>query len=720
MRCCSFVLLGTFCLVLCINGQKQSDVNDHNDYTSESEQVKENNTNDGGEEDIQELTDIQYVRKWQEAGQLVDKYAWPLKEVFSHLLTNILHHQVNVSDSCRLSLASYERSLRRGEYEALLLFDSFSTSQAGWLTDRIHSFGRYEQCLQSTFLSVPSRYALIQLHWPHLVNTSSQLTNRLSSDHVTGQTDRWMIHFSRHSDHFEMIPQLIAICIPSQCSEDDLNEVTHFISKQSNLVTVTVHSTQSKIEDAHSWYEGSFIQLTSRALLIIFVCWLLIASLLCYRKPSMSNKLLVGSFYLKKNLTDLFDLTSDISSSTNFISGCKGIYLLTGIYSHLSLPLEDSLVYFFLPIHSRMQSDAIWNVTSRYFTGYSGIVSISGLLQALSWFKQRQVPSFGIYIWKRALRTLPMTLIRLLIIFSFPLVYHSGPLTSSMQNSILKKCLKTSWMELFFISNWHPFHLQCFSVAWFISADLQLYALSFVSLFVLTKYPRVGLSLLTIQIAIGITAESYVINKFDIKPAVTMLSIPRLTQLSDALYLGHTSTHNYIASYSLGIIFGYLMHKKVKLSYFFVIISVIITSIPFITVALMYKQSLECVIPRQIEIIISSFVRLGACNVVGLGFLVFLTLPNTHIARIILSNKILLLLNRLSFASFMVHPFIIFYTQVTRLDTDYSFLFECMQFIFITLVSVFIGILVKISVEMPFDLIVKGFYHIKKDTNKNN
>ena len=651
-----------------------------------------------------------YIEEWIQAGQIVSRYAWPLKALFCQLIDSILQgNNINLTQQCRHSLHKYKETLAADDHEALVLLDSSSHFQPGFLTDRVHSFGQYDQCIKSSFDSKPSRYALLQVKWPLPQSSSSSssmksMTNQISKGEWQDRNHSWLIGFSKNVDHFERLPQLVAICIPSQCGKEDLEEVASWLSLQVKTFSFALHSSQSVIEDPHAWYNGSFIQNMSRCILITLATWIIIATTVC--QVLGEGHWSMRSFDVINNTKQLFDLSKDVESRTNFISGYKGLYLLTSIFHHLSLPLEPSIGHFFLPIHFLMQSDAVWKYSSRLFSGYSAIVSMSAMLQSISWFKSREQP-FIIYIVRRALRTLPVTIVRLLFTFSLPIAYFAGPLVSDLQNSLLKKCIKSSWMEFAFIGNFIPFHKLCFSVSWFISADFQLYALSFFILYVLSRSEKLGFALVAITVAIGFTLEATVLNTFDIRPATAMINVPRLTGVQDIFYYAHILTHNYLASYALGILFGYWIHKRIRINHLVSAIAMVLFTIPVVGVFWTYDEALECTLSRPMEILYSSVFRVSATCLVGIGSLILLSFQPSRLIRVVLGNKLLLLMNRLSFVAYMIHPFVIFYMQAIRTDTDYSASYNLMQFVFITVVSLTLGIVLKVSVEVPFDKIVK-------------
>lgn len=154
----------------------------------------------------------------------------------------------------------------------------------------------------------------------------------------------------------------------------------------------------------------------------------------------------------------------------------------------------------------------------------SGLIQISGLLVSwnvvlgalLAYFvwhpelvKRKGNLSFPKFIIGRILRTTPVMIGILLLIFAFPPSWGSGPAFMKGYNSLTQKCLKTWWMELLYIGNQVKAMDSCIVHGWYIATDLHLYAVSYFIMIAFYKRPRLGLSLCVFGVVLGMIAQGF-------------------------------------------------------------------------------------------------------------------------------------------------------------------------------------------------------------------
>ncbi|GFQ91479.1 nose resistant to fluoxetine protein 6, partial [Trichonephila clavata] len=74
----------------------------------------------------------------------------------------------------------------------------------------------------------------------------------------------------------------------------------------------------------------------------------------------------------------------------------------------------------------------------------------------------------------------------------------SGPLWPTYDTNPV--CKESWWWNLFFINNYQTSWKQCYTPAWYVAVDMQLYILSPLFLVSLFKRPRFGYGLITLGI----------------------------------------------------------------------------------------------------------------------------------------------------------------------------------------------------------------------------
>lgn len=416
-----------------------------------------------------EQQDVRYVDDWVTAARLLGHYAWPHRQPFISLVNFLLSQESNrnpphLSIQCSQSLSSFVSALDRQREDAMLLFDSFSKVSPGLLSDRLQDFGHYSQCHKSSFEGQATTYYLLALNWPLPRHTSSHFTftfdegtfQRLTNESYNSS---WIAKFNRNVDNFSVYPQLFAICLPASCSDIDVSHLLSQLDEHITPLKITVFSSESVATDPFSDYNGSFLQVTSRCLLCCVIAFSLLSSLLCNLQPALYKNSFFKHFDALEHTDRLFSFSSGSKQRpTEFISGYKGLYLITAISNHAYMPLTPAVGFHFLPIHTLEVFDPLWNTFQRGMATFNVNVSVSAMLNSISWIepleKSRGKTTFALFLLLRVLRTLPVTVVCLLLVYSLPvLAPGSGPLVTRAQRSILTNCLHNGWKELLFVSN---------------------------------------------------------------------------------------------------------------------------------------------------------------------------------------------------------------------------------------------------------------------------
>lgn len=154
----------------------------------------------------------------------------------------------------------------------------------------------------------------------------------------------------------------------------------------------------------------------------------------------------------------------------------------------------------------------------------SGLIQMSGLLVSwnvvvgallayLVWHpelvKRKGNISFAQFMVVRVLRTTPVMVSILLLIFAFPPTWGSGPAFKKNFNKLTQNCLNTWWMELLYAGNQIKAMDSCIVHGWYIATDLHLYAASYFVMIAFFWKARIGLLLCFIGIIAGMVAQGF-------------------------------------------------------------------------------------------------------------------------------------------------------------------------------------------------------------------
>ncbi|KAJ9594766.1 hypothetical protein L9F63_013926 [Diploptera punctata] len=120
-------------------------------------------------------------------------------------------------------------------------------------------------------------------------------------------------------------------------------------------------------------------------------------------------------------------------------------------------------------------------------------------------------------------------------------------------NEQSKLCKENWWSTLLFVNNYVHVKKMCFPVSWFLSADMQLYWISPIFLFLLLKKPRFGIGAIMGGIFIGIGINFQ--QSYYYQDNASIIATRGAT--NDRYYYTHT---RYVA-WLIGLLCGYIIYK---------------------------------------------------------------------------------------------------------------------------------------------------------------
>ena len=208
----------------------------------------------------------------------------------------------------------------------------------------------------------------------------------------------------------------------------------------------------------------------------------------CLVKGFLSNCWL--SFSLLSNGEKL--LTSRVSEgSIRCIHGLKVLSLIWVIFAHSYLTLDLKAVGQLLQTQ-RVNSLFLFQVVLNASLAVETFFFISGLVITLSVFRRlSRSPrlSASEWVWFYVQRLVRMTPAVMLVIAIVLSAYQmsDGPLWREIIYPSAERCRKNWWIHLLHISNFFDVSRMCFLHLWYISADVQLFLLTPLILFIVDK-----------------------------------------------------------------------------------------------------------------------------------------------------------------------------------------------------------------------------------------
>ena len=670
-------------------------------------------------QDVSSNPVVHELEAFNKASRIYEKVSWPLKDGFTLILEDLSQSLVKgnsndtpVSWSCIESLVDFSGRLRDNEFQAVKMFDSFSKMNPGVFSRRHIDYGHFEQCLSMD----KSRYVLLNVHWPvPLYQQNRKLFDEKKLQPSSNQSIHWSLElFFDASLFMHGMSPVVAVCLPSQCSQQDIERAIKdpYLTRLIHPMKVDVLSTVSREEDPEEAVNlRSVLRIICRLLLIGLVVMTVIGSCMTTECNILRH------FDAIANTKKLFAVSSS-GDALDIVHGFKSLYLLSCLFAHFGTPLNKALVVFLFEIIKFVNETFVIESFSKIgFTVVSFNFVIGAALSVNSWMpvikaKKGRV-SLMTFIVYRLLRTMPLALASIAFILSFPLVPQEvGPMVKYIQANMTGNCIQNAWKELLLISNYDFVLESCNTVSWFSSADFQMYFINFFTLLLLYKKPKLALGMIISQFFAGILFHYYSIVKHKASPVIIMFIGTDFSRLLHVFKSIWSQTHNNLTSYAVGMLLG------VAIAFGVTIKSRKVANIIWFASCLMFFISLAVPIyaydgldfkfGRSWEVVLGILFK----PVVSLGFagLMFLAWHDREESRLFnfLSWHGWTPVSRLSYSVFMTHPFVISFIWASSQNPFMvNFAEVLIRFVFVLLASLVFGLLAFVVVEAPFFNMVK-------------
>ncbi|KAJ8911825.1 hypothetical protein NQ315_012555, partial [Exocentrus adspersus] len=358
-----------------------------------------------------------------------------------------------------------------------------------------------------------------------------------------------------------------AICLPSNCTDEDVKKVFNRI--------FGTESVRCQIKDDLS------PPLTNGAIATIVVlaafsglfgsihcdgslfstkthCWLKFYDLILFLEPS--NGILVA-FSVLSNGRKLFRINKN-SNELTCLNGIRFFSMLWVIIGHVFFMASESPVVNFIDFVE-------WTETLRSMAIVSGTMSVDsflllgGALLVYSYFKAKhQGLKFNIYQFyiHRYLRLTPALAALILVITTLAPYMGTGPLWDNVTTTLVKPCQRYWWTTLLYIQNYaNEDFVLCLGHSWYLSVDMQLYIVSPLILIPLWRYSKIGVGVIITCIIVFIAVPFSIAYVTQIPALVTNLYA--LDSYMDYTRYYYIKTHARPAPWFIGLLLGYLLAK---------------------------------------------------------------------------------------------------------------------------------------------------------------
>ena len=644
---------------------------------------------------------------WITAVSRFEQFAYPLKHAFTQRLDLIsADAAIRMSTECRQSLSNFSTGLINDDFEAMLLFDSFSKVKPGQLTFQGYNYGAYYQCLDH------GRYVYLGIDFPVPRNTSIKQFAPLNNE-----KRNWKISLSKSIGARRIDPFPFAICSPDECSEADLKVIfdSETLKQDVHPLSVRIITTESR-SDPHN---KTWTQIAAMTTLLSIILLGIFSSAMNNKLPEHPLSQKLKPFDALSNTVQLFSPVAHPDSMFTSINFYRMTYFLTSVSLHQLVALNASTLF------SRVEAGLsalnsfegpLQTLFSVFVTATPSTMSVNIVLAscftAVKWIPimMNKKVNFMMFAMERIFRTLPVIAAYLILVQTLPIIHYGGPLMKRMQEGYVDVCSRNGWRDLLFINNFFEYREICMPVAWFMSAEFQLYIMSFIVLLLIAKYPHHAVKIVTCMIVIGWIVTGAMYQTYKVSPFMTLKRenvYDNLLHFAARIY----STENHIPGYAMGILLGLKLlqckgkPKPVGYINFLLILSALIGSL--LLPWAMHDDEDKFIFGPVAEVMFASITRFfPTAAMVGI-FYANLNATNTFVWTIARS-RFATIVSRLSLSWFVMHIMPLVFTISSYENSDLTITLLIMEFIWIIMTSFIPACMMYVFVEAPFSRILSN------------
>ncbi|GIY90030.1 nose resistant to fluoxetine protein 6 [Caerostris darwini] len=657
-----------------------------------------------------------------------------IKMAMPHFMDSVTSDEFMVSNKCKHALFQWIADLRSMKPHALRMADASAKMINGILTGTVASFGSYDQCVETVAPNkdVRGQYCTIEA-WPPLPPKPRfyALNRRLDAFKRFENDTGMMGEFTKYLHLFYMFPFRIGVCVPSDCSREDIYNISVMVTKRVFPVNVTVPSCETKQELVIENYQIPMICVLT-ILVVLVSCGTITDIFLNYMgRQSKSEQPVRGystkcvlSFSVISNWKVLMDLESG-SDTLSILHGIRFFSMCWIIFGHTYYHL-DFKVLKYLQITIELTSQFAFNTITNASLLVDNFFFISGLLFIyIGWDiveKTGNIPNPFYFAIHRIWRFLPIQMFFVGISTLLPLL-GDGPMWHENIDPIVEGCKKDWWLNFVFINNLYRTSSKgCLSYSWYLAADIQVYIICIPLVILIMKKPVIGLwvnFVIMIASVVGVGIQNY-IRDFPPTNLFIHADVEQRTQLMMETYyppLHHLGPH------CLGIFVGYYLRQKMSPKSFhwkWHILAWILT-FAFTTSALFGVHPWNNDLPGTGKVATVLYASLSRMSwTIGLAWIVIACSTGCGgFLTYVLAWKPLIPLSRLTFMVYMVHPLIqhVFYSTLREGIQARNSLAIFIYFGFVVSSYAF-GVAVCLLLEAPFVRMGKVVFEIEEAIRK--
>lgn len=633
--------------------------------------------------------------------------------------------EVDISTACTSSLLKLIFGLRSLKNWAVRMVDASGRIPSGLLEGSLSDLGNMDECFMIQNIDEYSGKEVFRGQHcainavPVLPKKPFQVTfgsNVLDLSNYTAK-DSVFMDFSKKAPFFYRVLIRIGVCIPSTCTRKDLETVLTEVTKDS-MFNVTVPFCQVQEE-----FEISTLQIVILSVIGVVALLVMIGTIVtrfCEIEKDGS-----GCAHEMLRICDCFSLDTNYKSlmgtskSLQAMDGVRVLSTLWIILVHTYAFQNENSVGRIMEIVN-LTENISFGVVVNAWVSVDSFFLLGGILLSYTTLRtlRKNGGKFQVvrFVLRRVWRLSPCILFVMGGLFLLPLV-DRGPNWPESIGLEIERCYKHWWATLFYMNSWGDFHETCMIHTWYLSADLQLYLLSAIPVYLLYRWPRLGFMCCISLIFSSMCVVAVITYVYHLYPTILFLSpdVEQMRLVGTVIYL-RPFTH--LAPYLIGVLVGYALVENMDQKPMKVIgaLGGWLSSLSLLSAVLFgafkWHNGLNA-LPWE-----SAFygsVHRGAWGI-GLGWIVYACCTGRgSFINTFLSWRIFNPISRLTYLMYLIHMVAIWQRNGSRRESfylrHYDFIYEFFGNMVCATTLAFVG---HLLVEAPFAALDKILFPVAK------
>lgn len=627
-----------------------------------------------------------------------------------------------LSPKCTSSLLKLIFGVRSMKNWAIRMLDSSGRPPAGILDGTLSDLGSMDQCFAVVNIDESGKELFRGQHCavnlrPYLPVKPRHVTFKSKIIDLTNHSepDTVFTDLSQKAPFFYRVMFRLGVCVPSTCSPEDVQLVFSEVLKDTFF-----NATVPYCQQPEGW-ELDSVQVVILSLLGIVLCLVLVGSI-THRTipvPSDENKevlplRILRCFSVHRNYKRMVEDSS--TRSLDVLDGIRVLSMLWIILVHTYAFQHDRSMGRIMEIidFARFIS---FGVIVNAWVSVDGFFLIGGVLVAYTTLKSldRKNGEFNFprYVLRRIWRLAPAIYLTTALLFLLPLI-DRGPNWPETIGAEVSRCRQLWWMPLFLLNTWGDFYENCMIHTWYVSADLHLYVLAALPIYLLYKWPKLGVWCCVFLIFASSIITALITFIYDIYPTILFLSpdLDGIAEVGTQIYLRPFS---HLAPYAIGLLVGYRLKEKGSVRN---ISKVVVLLGWLISIALISGVLFSCFKWHNGEPVLrpESALYAGLHRTVwgiGVGWIVFAcsTGLDGGFIRPILSWRLFRRISHLTYLMYLIHLLAIWQRNASRRERFYLRHYDFIYEFFGNVMTAFLGAFVlHMLVEAPFAALDKVIF----------